>query len=1102
MSRGNQGPGSLFISLLGGFRVAGPHPENVLLLDRKKTRALLAVLALAPGQMLPRARLLTLLWPEQDEDTARHGLRQCLFDLRRALAKAKVQAIRAEGDLIGLEPSRIVVDVASFDRLVGQGNAAALTQAIGVYQGDLLDGFGVDEPPFEDWLQVERERLRSRAVIALKKLLAHHVGEKVFEAAVQVAIHLLAFEPFDEDVHRTLMRLYADSGRRSAALRQYEECVEILSRELGADPEAKTRELYRSLVPDRIRPTSIAPPTDRHRRSTPYTDNLQHTFTSIAQAPLVGRTVDIEWLEAVRKNAFKGQSQQLLIIGEAGIGKSRLVEELAARTRRHRGDVLLGRGREGESVLPFAPWVEALRPILSEDLVENLPLAIRRDLGRLFSEIDDGPSAPSGWLEDGPRIFEAIAHLLRRLSAERQLTVVIEDLHWCDDMTVRLFRFLPRRLDGRRLLLVGTARPEEMAGDSGRSAVLDVLAQDTTCTLRTLGPLSRDETTQLFRALLATRDEAPSALLIENTWRLSEGNPFVVVECAQTARGGKAAGLDNSLELPNQVRALTAQGFAKLSDRAVRLADVAAVIGRDFHAAVLRHATGLTESEVADGVEELVRRHILREINGRFDFRHDRIREVGYTRLLAPRRALLHRQVAEALEATYAADLASHLAAIGTHYRRAECWQEACDYLARAGFQAWNRGAGREALTCFEDGLQAIAQLPDTDAKRALHVHLRLAANGAHAATGSYERGRPHLLAAQDLASTLSDRRWAGRVAVVLSNSYRTHSSLTEAIRVGQFALDVARDTGDGGLESAARFVLAHSEITIGNFRRSLSHLDALLSRNAQCPELDGPFLLYVATPPLMRAHARWISVLNYQQLGEFDAAMRTIADSLREAHTSNDPLGTSRMLANICLGKVESSRGNFDASVRAFETALEVYKEDYHRNYYRPLGWGLGLAYVLAGRVDEGMRLLERGEATERQIGSMTYRPMLLLYFGRALLATGRLDDAMQAGNDALRRAREVGNRVSQPGAHGLLGEVAWRRTPPDLEAMERHVLDAIALAEPLEMRPVIARCHLRLAWLYEKSGRREHERHAAAAALLLEQMGNPKSLDAAGVS
>src|SRR5262245_11598377 len=237
MSRGTKYSGSLFISLLGGFRVSGPHAENVLPLDRKKTRALLAVLALDCGRLVPRARLTALLWPEQSEVIARHGLRQCLLDLRHALAKGKVEAIRAEGDLIGLEPSRIVVDVARFDQLVGQGTTIALKEAIGLYHGDLLEGFTIDEAPFEDWLRVERERLRSRAVEALRRLFVEHAREKVIDAAVDVGVRLLTFEPFDESVHRTLMRLYAERGRRSSALRQYEACVELLSRELGVEPE-------------------------------------------------------------------------------------------------------------------------------------------------------------------------------------------------------------------------------------------------------------------------------------------------------------------------------------------------------------------------------------------------------------------------------------------------------------------------------------------------------------------------------------------------------------------------------------------------------------------------------------------------------------------------------------------------------------------------------------------------------------------------------------------------------------------------------------------------------------------------------------------------
>jgi len=295
--------------------------------------------------------------------------------------------------------------------------------------------------------------------------------------------------------------------------------------------------------------------------------------------------------------------------------------------------------------------------------------------------------------------------------------------------------------------------------------------------------------------------------------------------------------------------------------------------------------------------------------------------------------------------------------------------------------------------------------------------------------------------------------------------------------------------------------MLAFCESTLVNCRRSVSIVSPLLDDDAQCPELEGPFLHYAATPGLMRAHARWLLVLNYLPLGEFDSAMQAIDEALREADTLDDPLRTSAMLANICLGKLQSARGYFDAAVRAFEAALEIYKEDYHRNYYRPLWWGLGLAYALVGRIADGVGLLERAEAAERKMGSASFRPMLLLHFSRALLAAGRIDDAMQAASDALKRAQQIGNRLSETGAHGLLGELASHRDPCDHDAVESHVLQALRLADTFEMRPVAARCHLRLAWLYERLGRPEYKRHATIATSLLAQMGNPRSLEAAGV-
>src|SRR5262245_3236990 len=348
MSGGRKKPGSLFINRLGGFRVEAPGVDNVVLFARKKTRALLAVLAFDPGQMVSRAKLTALLWPEQSEDIARHGLRQCLLDLRHALAKGQVEAIRTESDVIGLEPSRIIVDVARFDRLVGQGDAAALKEAMSLYHGDLLEGFTVDEPPFDDWLQVERERLRSTAVKALKELLAEHVREKIIDAAVHIAVRLLTFEPFDETVHRTLMRLYSESGRRSSALRQYEVCVELLGRELNVEPETETRELYRQLVSERDGlPKAPTKMRRLHGKPSSRAVRAQGSYPAPAATPLIGRESDVAWLDALWRRARNGEPQLALVIGEAGIGKTRFIGELTACHEYRRPSFLPGPGPIG-----------------------------------------------------------------------------------------------------------------------------------------------------------------------------------------------------------------------------------------------------------------------------------------------------------------------------------------------------------------------------------------------------------------------------------------------------------------------------------------------------------------------------------------------------------------------------------------------------------------------------------------------------------------------------------------------------------------------------------------------------------------------------------
>ena len=554
-----------------------------------------------------------------------------------------------------------------------------------------------------------------------------------------------------------------------------------------------------------------------------------------------------------------------------------------------------------------------------------------------------------------------------------------------------------------------------------------------------------------------------------------------------------------SFDLPEQVRTLTSRSLSGLGDHAARLADVAAVIGRDLELGVLGRAAGLSEDQVADGVEELVRRRVLRELHGRFDFGHDRIREVAYGRLLEPRRVLLHRRVAEALEALHAGDLDLYCAIIGSHYRQASIWPEACEYQACAGFKALERGAGREALACFDYALQAVAQLPDTERWRELSVRVRLGANGAGKAFGDYGCGRPYLLGAERIVGSLPDRRWHGRVAVGLGSCLRAAGEIEQALHYGRRGFEVAREVGDEALESAARFVLAMSEQSAGNFRRSLEHLAALRTVDASRPDWDKAFVVepQQAFPAMVR---NW-TMLNYVQVGDLAAGQRLIETWAREGTAQDDVFGTQALLFHISEGRLHNATGNFEAAVRAFEAALGLYREDCHGVFYISMTWPLGLAYVLAGRVEHGLAHLEKAEAAAKRAGSTAFMSMRRLFTGRALLEAGRIDEADWMARDALRLARKSAKSTSQAGALGLLGEIDRCRTPVPMAEMEEHVQEALKLAEPQGMRPLAARCHLRLAWLYATLGRAEHVRHQEAAEALLGQMDRPRSLDAAGV-
>ncbi|MGH7373749.1 MAG: AfsR/SARP family transcriptional regulator, partial [Candidatus Rokuibacteriota bacterium] len=236
----------LSLQLFGGFQLK--RDARRLAVPARKAQALLAYLALSAGRLGRRDTLTALLWGNVPDRQARQSLRQTVSRLRKVFRSARSPGLVVEGETVSLDPTAIDIDVVAFERLLRRGTPAALEAAAALYRGPLLEGLHVAEAPFEEWFRTERERLGEWAQEALAKLLRRQLGRGPLEAAVHTATRLLALDPLQEAVHRTLMRLYVRQGRRAAALRQYQVCVEALRKELGIEPDPQTQRLYRDIL--------------------------------------------------------------------------------------------------------------------------------------------------------------------------------------------------------------------------------------------------------------------------------------------------------------------------------------------------------------------------------------------------------------------------------------------------------------------------------------------------------------------------------------------------------------------------------------------------------------------------------------------------------------------------------------------------------------------------------------------------------------------------------------------------------------------------------------------------------------------------------------
>src|SRR5262249_39871070 len=458
--------------------------DDARTLPTKKTQALLAYLPLPVGHAHQRDKLATLLWGGTLDVSARNSLRQALFVVRRALA-SNDDVLRIEGDRVALDCDGVEVDAMAFERAVVDGTPAALANAANLYQGDLLAGLAVAGTPFGEWLLAGRERLRELALEGFAKLLVCQRSAGSLEGAIRTALRIAALDPLQESVHRTLMRLYVQSGRRGAALRQYQQCVSTLQREVEAEPEAETKALYSAILRARQTRAPRDEVASEHRgdrelssesRQAVELQGRSDTGDGVGVGPrLVGRDGEVAGLQRTLDDAIAGRGMVVAIVGEARVGKTSLLATVDAAGRRRGARVLAGRCYESARGLPFGPWADAFRGE-EEALrtgVETLEPIWQAQLARLLPEVfEPGLPVASG---DRLRLFEAVARFVGVLAAAQPLVIALEDVHWADEMSLRLLSFLSRHQQGANVLIVVTSREEEMLDAAVLRATFDEL---------------------------------------------------------------------------------------------------------------------------------------------------------------------------------------------------------------------------------------------------------------------------------------------------------------------------------------------------------------------------------------------------------------------------------------------------------------------------------------------------------------------------------------------------------------------------------------------------------------------------------------------------
>jgi class 3 adenylate cyclase/tetratricopeptide (TPR) repeat protein len=813
----------------------------------------------------------------------------------------------------------------------------------------------------------------------------------------------------------------------------------------------------------------------------------------------VGRTVELEQLRDALDRASLGHGQVVAVVGEPGVGKSRLFWELTHSHRVHGWLIVQSASVSYGKATAYLPVIDLLRSYFAIESRDD-PRKIREKVtGKVFTlapalaptvpaflALLDVPVAEASWhaldpLQRRQQTLDALKRLLLRESEIQPLIVVFEDLHWIDGETQTLLDSLVESLPAARLLLLVNYRPEYQHTWGGKTYYRQLRVD----------PLPPESADELLEALLGS-DAALcplKQLLVERT----EANPLFLEECVralvETAalvgeRGAyRLTRPVENLRIPATVQAILAARIDRLGPEAKRLLQAAAVIGKDVPMPLLLAIADTAEPEVRAELTRLQAAEFLYETrlfpDLEYTFKHALTHEVAYGGLLHDRQRALHARIAEAIERLSTEHVAEQAERLAHHALRGELWDKAVAYLRHAGLRAMARAANREASAHLEQALGALGRLPETRETTELTIDIHIDLRNALLPLGDRARMGGHLNAAEVLARTLGDQHRLARIATFMVIQCLGTGDYGEAIRFGQEALTIARALGDRSIEVVATSFLGMARVAKGEF----SNAATLLEPNVA---LEGDLRYERFGAPVIQSAlsaSRLADALS--QLGRFDEAIGHAEAAVQIAEAADHPF--TLFWGLFGLGVTHFRRGDSQRATRVLERCHDLCQTWRFAAATPIVAATLGAAYAVAGRADEALPLVVGAVAEFR--GRQIFRwPDILLCAGTTYLSAGRIGEAASHARETLALTRRLAARGSEAHALCLAGDVA---STGDAEDAEGSYREALALAGELGMRPLVAHCHLGLGKLYRRTGKREQaQEHLTTATTMYRDM------------